>query len=125
MPYVPPFAEVSCVIRLPGIASVWVIYPLTVDRSSVYRQDQGMRITHPATLRALIRQRGFSYASLGAAVGCSKQFIGFLAIGYKAGATRELAERIAEALDVPLEIIFTPTASIESGQDVRAQKIAS
>jgi len=125
MPYILPFAEASCVVRLPVIDSVWVIYPLTVDRTSVYRQDQGMRITHPATLRALIRQRGFSYASLGATVGCSKQFIGFLAVGYKAGATRELAERIAEALDVPLDIIFTPTASTEDGQDVHPQTIAS
>lgn len=84
-----------------------------------------MRITHPATLRALIRQRGYSYASLGATVGCSKQFIGFLAVGHKAGATPELAVRIAEALEVPLGLLFTSTTSTEDGQDVHPQKIAS
>jgi transcriptional regulator with XRE-family HTH domain len=97
-----------------------VIDPQTVDIPSVYRQDQDMRLTHPPTLKALIRQRGLSYSGLAGRVGCNKQFIGHLAVGRKAGATTELAQRIAEALEVPLDVLFVPAASTESGDNVHS-----
>lgn len=84
-----------------------------------------MQIAHPPTLKALIKQRGLSYAALGREVGCAKQFIGHLAVGHKTGATPELAERIAEALSVPLEVIFVPGESTNSGQTDHSEKIAS
>jgi len=84
-----------------------------------------MQITHPATLKALIEQRGLSYAALGREVGCHKSFIGHLAVGHKASATPELAERIAEALSVPLDVLFVPTTSTDSGENIHAEKIAS
>jgi hypothetical protein len=82
-----------------------------VDRSVVYRQDQGMRITHPATLSALIELRGLRNASLARKVGCGRSFIGHLVAGRKTGVSPELARRIEEALDVPEGVLFLPTAS--------------
>lgn len=93
--------------------------------SVVYRQDRDMQIAHPPTFKALIKQRGLSYSALGREVGCAKQFIGHLAIGHKTGATPELAERIAEALSVPLDVLFVPTESTESGQSVHSEKIGA
>ena len=81
-----------------------------------------MQITHRATLRALAEQRGLSYAGLASKVGCTKQFIGHLAVGRKTGASNELAERIAEALSVPLDVLFVPDGSTDSGQIVHSEK---
>lgn len=82
-----------------------------------------MQITHRATLRALTEQRGLSYAGLASKVGCTKQFIGHLAVGRKTGASPELAERIAEALSVPLDVLFVPDASTDSGEISHSQQI--
>jgi transcriptional regulator with XRE-family HTH domain len=84
-----------------------------------------MRLTHPPTLKALIKQRGLSYAELAGRVGCSKPFIGHLAVGHKTGATPELADRIAEALDVDRDLLFAPTTSTESGEIVHSASNAA
>lgn len=80
-----------------------------------------MRLTSPDTLRALMAQRKLSYETLARYAGCSKSFISHLTSGRKNTCTPPLAERIAEALQVPLEIIFVPSASAVGGQNIRRE----
>lgn len=70
-----------------------------------------MKLASPDTLRALMIQRGFSYDRLARYSGCSKGFISHLTSGRKSTCTPALAENIAEALDVPLRILFVPVTS--------------
>jgi transcriptional regulator with XRE-family HTH domain len=88
-------------------------------------QDQDMRITHPNMLRAAIDRAGLTYRGLAARSECSKSFIGALVNGDKTGVTPELAERIAEALEVPRDLLFVPTGSGDSGPDVRRVRTAA
>lgn len=81
-----------------------------------------MRLTSPDTLRALMAQRGLSYETLARYAGCSKSFVSHLTSGRKNTCTPQLAERIAEALQVPLAIIFVPSASAVSGQSIRSRE---
>lgn len=64
-------------------------------------------------------QRGFSMARLARYSGCSKSFISHLTAGRKTTCTPELAQRIAEALEVPLAILFMPSVSTDGGQSIK------
>ena len=83
-----------------------------------------MRLTSPATLRALMAQRGYSLARLARYAGCSKGFISHLLAERKNTCTPTLAQLIAEALDVPLEILFVPSVSAGSGPNERKGRAA-
>ena len=78
-----------------------------------------MKLTSPDTLRALMAQRQFSYERLARYAGVSKSFISHLTSGRKSTCKPETAENIAEALDVPLAILFMPSTSAVSGSSVR------
>lgn len=65
-----------------------------------------MQLSSPEMLTATIRRRGFSLADLARQCGCSKSMVGHLTTGHKTTCTPDLAERIAAALDVPLELLF-------------------
>jgi transcriptional regulator with XRE-family HTH domain len=78
-----------------------------------------MRLQSPDTLRALMAQRHFSMERLARYAGCSKSFISHLTSGRKTTCSPELAERIAEALEVPLALLFVPSRSSSSGPTVR------
>jgi len=67
-----------------------------------------MRLTSPATLRALICQRRLSLAHVARRAGCSKGFVSHLLSGRRSSCTPALAQRIAAALDVPLDLLFQP-----------------
>ena len=84
-----------------------------------------MKLTSADTLRALMAQRDMSYDTLGRYAGCSKSFVSHLTSGRKSTCTPALAERIAEALSVPREILFVPHASAVSGSNVRGQESAA
>lgn len=75
-----------------------------------------MLLQSAATLRALMDQRDMSQGRLARYAGCSRVFIGFLLTGKRRTCTPELATNIAEALDVPLEILFIPKVTTASGQ---------
>lgn len=82
-----------------------------------------MRLTSPATLRALMGQRGFSLDRMARYAGCSKGMVSHLTSGRKNSCSAELAENIAEALEVPLEILFVPsvaTSTLQSGNREKA-----
>lgn len=65
-----------------------------------------MQLSSPEMLAATMRRRGLSLADLARQCGCSKSMVGHLVTGHKTTCTRDLAERIAEALDAPLELLF-------------------
>lgn len=82
-----------------------------------------MRLASNATLTALMEQRGLSMATLARYAGCSKGFVSHLTSGRRRACTPELATRIAEALQVPLEILFVPSVSpAERGNDKQPTK---
>ena len=83
-----------------------------------------MKLTSPDTLAALMAQRGFSYDRLARYAGVSKGFISHLVKARKTTCRPETAERIAEALDVPLAILFVPSLSAGSGQIIRSGRAA-
>lgn len=84
-----------------------------------------MRLTSGDTLRALMRQRNFSMERLGRYSGCSKSFISHLCSEHKTTCTPQLAERIAEALEVPIEILFVLNESADSVRIVRSPKTSA
>ncbi|TWS25393.1 helix-turn-helix transcriptional regulator [Tsukamurella sputi] len=84
-----------------------------------------MKLTSIETLRALMRQRGFSMQRLARYAGCSKSFIGHLCSGRKTTCTPQLAVRIAEALDVPVDLIFVVYGSADSGRNSRTKRISA
>lgn len=74
-----------------------------------------MEITSCNTLRSLMEMRSFSSERLARYAGCSKSFIVHLRVGRKKTCTPLLGERIAEALNVPTELIFIAKGSCASG----------
>lgn len=91
-----------------------------MQRQRRWPKGTWMKLTSPDTLRALMRQKGFSYDRLARYVGCHKSFIGALVNPNpkygKRSCSARVAERIAEALDVPLEILFVPGPSTDSAR---------
>lgn len=83
-----------------------------------------MRLQSADTLKALMAQRSFSMERLARYSGCSKSFISHLTQGRKTTCTPELAERIAEALDVPTEILFVSKVSTPRRDSVTGQRKA-
>lgn len=83
-----------------------------------------MRVQSGATLRALMNQKNFSTARLGRYTDCSKSFIHRLCTGEKRSCSPKLAERIAEALDVPIGLLFVLEVSPEVGQNIN-DRVAS
>lgn len=81
-------------------------------------QGAWMKLTSPATLKALMEQKSFSYERIARYAGCSKSMISHLTSGRKSTCTPRLAENIAEALEVPLEILFVPSLSTDAGRSV-------
>jgi len=67
-----------------------------------------MKLNSGATLKALIEQKGFSHEQMARYAGCSRGFISHLTAGRKTSCGDRIAENIAEALDVPLELLFVP-----------------
>lgn len=70
-----------------------------------------MKLASSDTLKALMEQRRFSHEQMARYAGCSRGFISHLTAGRKSSCTPQLAQRIAEALDVPLEVLFVPRIS--------------
>ena len=91
-------------------------------RTKTRRWPKGawMKLNSRATLRALMQQKEFSRRRLARYCGLAGPgMIDHLVDGRKTSCTPQLAERIAEALDVPLTVLFTPSLSSAAGQDVQ------
>lgn len=65
-----------------------------------------MRLHSGDTLRALMKQKHIGLDRLSRSVGCSRGFISHLTSGRRTSCRPITAQRIAETLDVPLEILF-------------------
>lgn len=72
-----------------------------------------MKLTSADTLKALMRDRNCSQERLARYAGCSKSFISHLTSGRKKSCSSELADRIAEALNLPTEVLFVPGDSTD------------
>ena len=71
-------------------------------------------------------QYNFSLGRLARYADCSKGFISHLLAARRSSCTPELAERIAEALNVPVEVLFEVRKSTSSGSfDNRKQTVAA
>jgi transcriptional regulator with XRE-family HTH domain len=84
-----------------------------------------MKLRSSEILRAFMRQRDFSMSRLARYAGCSKSMISHLCAGRKTTCTEDLASRIAEALDIPIEALFVRKASAVSGRDMTPQRMSA
>lgn len=84
-----------------------------------------MKLRSKEILDAFMETKGFSNGRLATYSGCSRAFIGHLRSGHKKSCTPALAERIAEALDIPVEGLFEPKESAVSGDNARPLKKVS
>lgn len=90
-----------------------------------YPKGTWMKLRSPDTLRALMNQDDFSLARLARYADCSKGFISHLLMGRRSSCTPQLAQRIAEALHVPVEVLFEPRASPSGGRNVCRKDLVS
>jgi len=88
-----------------------------IRRRRRYPKGTWMKLISKHTLIALMEDRKFSTQRLAIYSQCSKSMIGHLRSGHKTSCTPSLAERIAEALDVPVVALFEQRASAGSGSN--------
>jgi transcriptional regulator with XRE-family HTH domain len=72
-----------------------------------------MKLHSAATLKALMEQKNYSHERLARYAGCSRGFISHLTAERKNSCSADLAVKIAEALDVPLPLLFKPSDSTD------------
>lgn len=82
-------------------------------RNNRWPKGTWMKLHSATTLKALMEQRSYSHERLARYAGCSRGFISHLTAGRKGSCSALLAVRIAEALDVPLELLFAPGDSTD------------
>lgn len=82
-----------------------------------------MRLKSADTLRAIMQMQGFSMSRLGRYAGCSKSFIAHLCSGRKTTCTPQLAENIAEALSVPVDVLFVLNESARCVRNERSSQV--
>lgn len=66
-----------------------------------------MRLSNRALLAAQARHQGYSVRKLATAASVPHATVGHLLTGYRSHCVRDGAERIAGALGLPLEVLFT------------------
>ena len=95
-----------------------------MKRPTRYPKGTWMKLTSRQTLRAIMDQRDFSLDRLARYSGKSKGFISHLTSGRKSSCSPTTAQAIAEALDVPVEILFVPSTSAGSVRNVSTGRAA-
>jgi hypothetical protein len=81
-----------------------------------------MKLVSADLLEAFMKQRSFTPARLARYAECHRSFIGYLLSGKKSTCSRQLAELIAEALDVPVTVLFVQHGSADRGRDVNSPR---
>jgi transcriptional regulator with XRE-family HTH domain len=81
-----------------------------------------MRLISKDILRIHMEYKGYSHERLARYAGCSRGFISHLTMGRKNSCSTALAQRIAEALDVPLEGLFVPNVPSAGRQTAKTRK---
>lgn len=69
-----------------------------------------MRLRSPETLQALMHQTGLSTRELARVAHCHNSFIDHLLHGRRDSCAAPLAAKLAEAVDVPVSVLFAPDA---------------
>lgn len=83
-----------------------------------------MRLTSGKILRALMDAKHLSNADVALSAKVGRTFISALVNERRTSCKPAVAERIAERLEVPLEVLFVPRASADSGRsDKRQEKV--
>lgn len=77
-----------------------------------------MRLTSGKILRGLMDTKCLSNADIAAHARVGRTFISALVNERRTSCTPAVAMRIAERLEVPLEVLFVPKASAVSGRNV-------
>lgn len=84
-----------------------------------------MRLTSGKILRGLMDAKRLSNADVAAHAGCGRTFISALVNERRTSCKPRVAERIAERLEVPLEVLFVARVSADGGSsDKRGRKAA-
>lgn len=83
-----------------------------------------MKLTSAETLKALMNQKGFNGERLGRYAGCSRSMICQLRNGTKKTCSPELAVRIVEALQVPLDVLFEVSMPSVARQNAKPKEAA-
>jgi len=73
-----------------------------------------MRLKSGRLLRELMNTKGLSNADLALSAQCGRTWISALANERRNSTTPKVAERIAQRLEVPLEVLFDPRPSAAS-----------
>src|SRR5690349_5520481 len=76
-----------------------------------------MRLHSGKLLRELMNTKRLSNADVAMSAGVGRTFISALVNERRNSCTPRVAERIAERLEVPLEVLFTPKTSAASGNN--------
>ena len=84
-----------------------------------------MRLTSGKILRGLMEAKRLSNADVAAHAGCGRTFISALVNERRTSCTPKVAVRIAERLEVPLEVLFVPRASAGGGGSVKRKAKAA
>lgn len=65
-----------------------------------------VQVKSPELFKAFMESRGLSVRELARVAGCKHAMIGHLRTGYKTSTAPELSARIADALRVPLDLLY-------------------
>lgn len=87
-----------------------------------YPKGTWMRLRSGALLRELMNTKGLSNADVGLSAQVGRTFISALVNERRTSCTVKVAHRIAERLEVPVEVLFDPRQSAVSGRSA-AEKI--
>lgn len=83
-----------------------------------------MRLRSGALLRELMNTKGLSNADVALSAKCGRTWISALVNERRTSCSPDLAERIAKRLEVPLEVLFVPKVSADSGRNDK-RKVAA
>lgn len=75
-----------------------------------------MRLKSGSLLRELMNTKGLSNADVAMSSGVGRTFVSALVNERRTSCTPRVAERIAERLQVPLEVLFDPRTSTAGGR---------
>lgn len=81
-----------------------------------------MRLTSGKILRGLMDTKNLSNADIALSCGVGRTFISALVNERRTSCTPKVAQRIAERLEVPLEVLFVPKASSVSGSSYKQRE---
>jgi len=84
-----------------------------------------MRLHNGKLLRELMNTKHLSNAEVAMSAGVGRTFISALVNERRTSCTPKVAERIAERLEVPLEVLFAPKTSAVSGQNSKSGRTAA